>query len=615
MALKVNLIRPDDLLNLQVECINMAVDATDAAHPAIVSIIPQQPSYLVIHFPPQTMVEQAFFETSEINQKIQKGELPELPGVVGPDKIRVDRDQALTDNPLLPPGNVASRLGGTSRLVFRVPPDARIPFTIEGLLDWSKLELVVSPIADVAFGAVPPETALTIRPPTSPSDDPQTVPETTIELPYRLYISPRHNVVWDHALKAVSHRGRIELWHTRLASRTLDGTIQRTDEANTLPLRAIWSPDCPKEELAPGGFGDIGVLTAMSPFDRHSIVVLTSAFRGYASDPFTLYTPKPFNASQLMLSALGGWLHSVGSWEPPSKIRPRRVIPLPKWDDWFKGKLLFVDANNADVALPQNNPNVLANVNVDDLAIAQLTPGIGDILLNPDSFYDLFDQLDLSQWVHRASQGRDHYVRIVYEGRLKGFGNRAALVKVTERRFEEAPITKVPVAYLRQFMYIVVREPEKDYTHEGLAHDGREMPLQKIRLTTLVTPKIDYPYTGSPAITDRSFWVMVGGKDFLFHAIGTDVEGNQIDFTIPLIFVPNSEMTNKANLQTIDQVYSSYANRERRAARVPGQKVAFAPAKEEIVDGKLIKKDNTSFAAEALNFINEGASADQFFQT
>jgi len=192
MALKVDLIRPDDLLNLQVELINLAVDTTDAAHPTITPISPQQPSYLVVHFPPQTIVEQAFFETSEINQKIPKGELP---GVVEPDKTRVNRDQALTDNPLLSPGYVASRLGGTSRLVFRVPTDARIPFTIEGLLDWSKLELVVSPIADVAFGAEPPEAALTIRPPIAPNDEPQTVPETTIELPYRLTFRPA--ITWS----------------------------------------------------------------------------------------------------------------------------------------------------------------------------------------------------------------------------------------------------------------------------------------------------------------------------------------------------------------------------------------------------------------------------------
>ena len=102
-----------------------------------------------------------------------------------------------------------------------------------------------------------------------------------------------------------------------------------------------------------------------------------------------------------------------------------------------------------------------------------------DLPLPPRFRIDRDHQLDLSQWAHVAAQGRDHYVRIVYEGHLKELGNRASLVKVTERRFEPAPDTGAPVAYLRQYMYIVVREPEKDYRDAGLQNDGRGMPATK----------------------------------------------------------------------------------------------------------------------------------------
>ena len=78
--------------------------------------------------------------------------------------------------------------------------------------------------------------------------------------------------------------------------------------------------------------------------------------------------------------------------------------------------------------------------------------------------------LDLVEWDHIATQGRDHYVRIVYEGFLYPFGHRATLVKVTERKVL-APDggtgdnqADSPVAYLRQRMFIVVREREKTYT-------------------------------------------------------------------------------------------------------------------------------------------------------
>ena len=129
-----------------------------------------------------------------------------------------------------PAGEAAARLGGPSRLVFRVPDNARIPFTTGGLLDWSEFRLQVSPVADVAPYANPPDAALTVRPPATT--------ETAIELPYRLILSPTHDVVWDHARDVVMHEGRAELWHTRLASRTAEGEVQRIDEEHQLPLRA-----------------------------------------------------------------------------------------------------------------------------------------------------------------------------------------------------------------------------------------------------------------------------------------------------------------------------------------------------------------------------------------
>ena len=235
--------------------------------------------------------------------------------------------------------------------------------------------------------------------------------------------------------------------------------------------------------------------------------------------------------------------------------------------------------------------------NDSDHLFAEVRP---DLPLPPRYRIDPDSQLDLSQWAHIASQGRDHYVRIVYEGHLKELGHRASLIKVTERRFEPAPDTGAPVAYLRQYMYIVVREPEKDYRNEDLQHDGRGMPLRKVRLTTLVTPHIDYPYSPPSAITDRSFWVMVGGHDFLFHGIGEDVSGQPVDFAKALIFVPNSE----ANLAAVHADFNAVKNRERRAAAIPGQKVTFAAA----------DNDNTRFVTLSLNFENEDATRDNFFK-
>jgi hypothetical protein len=583
VTLRTTVLRPDDLLNLQVEGLNLELNTDDPAKPVLVSIDAKQPALLIVQFPPQSAAEEAFVE--------QSGYQPL--GVEEPDKKRLD-NPGRPSMSVKPAGEkIAARIGGPTRLVFRVPNDARIPFTTESLLDWSKFELIVAPIADVAPNAKAPDSALTIRPPEAT--------ETTLELPYRLHLSPTHDVVWDHARHVVSHGGHAELWHTRLATLKPDGAIQSMDVDHTLPLRAIWSPDYnPSQMPSPGDFGPIGTLSAMSPYDRHQIVVLTSAFRGYAANPFLLYVPEPIQASLLMLSPLGGWLRSFGIWAPPYKIKPQARFDEWKWEDLFRIQRISLDVN-AESAKAETLDMVERPINA--IANLELLTEIdaGDFLF-PITVYDTDYQLDLSQWAHIAAQGRDHYVRIVYEGKLKWTGHAASLVKVTERRFEEDPKTKAPVAYLRQYMYIVVREPEKDYSQEGLEHDGRGMPLRKIRLTTLVTPKIDYPYNPPSAITDRSFWVMVGGKDFLFHAISEDVAGNKIDFTMPLIFVPNSEQ----NFQKIHDHFNLPENIKRRAATVPGQKVTFAT----IVGGN----DNTNFVTQALNFENEGVSQANFFK-
>ncbi|MFD0385075.1 hypothetical protein ACFQ2B_31095 [Streptomyces stramineus] len=66
--------------------------------------------------------------------------------------------------------------------------------------------------------------------------------------------------------------------------------------------------------------------------------------------------------------------------------------------------------------------------------------------------------IPLSEWRHRATMGRDHYVRLIYEGFLCPFGHRAALVKVTERKFDDPR-----AAYLHQRFFVLVRQPLRTY--------------------------------------------------------------------------------------------------------------------------------------------------------
>jgi hypothetical protein len=210
--------------------------------------------------------------------------------------------------------------------------------------------------------------------------------------------------------------------------------------------------------------------------------------------------------------------------------------------------------------------------------------------------------LDLSEWVHIATQGRDHYVRIVNEGELWPFRNRAALIKVTERKFKEQ--NGLMIAYLFQHMFIVVREPVKLF-----AASDRGMPFKRVRLTTLVTPDIADPDKIRIPLTKRSFWVEVKTSTatqerFKFHVVGTDVADNDIDFTIPMMFVSIAETDGTRKIAA--QAYNASGNPALLAARsavVPGQKVVFAER------NAANPTDNTQLVTQAINFVMDNAGS------
>jgi hypothetical protein len=324
MPIKLDLLRPEDLLNLQIEGENLRLDTSQPDGPALVAEDPQKTSYLIVTFPPQTAAEQAFYESSPTNPP--------------PDEAAQPYNQPPPAGPV-PSVPVQARIGRNSRLVFSIPAGSNpvIPYTSAGLLDWESLALNVSPLA-----GLPPEPSPQERQSAPGIAEPGRL-ETAIELPYRLVLSPNREAAFRHARQPKTTAGFTELWHTRLVHKTAAGELLELSRRQPAPLRAIWSPDYnPQKFLAsdPPQFGqpdsDWGILTPMTAFDRHEIVVLTSAFHGYVrdKDDFRPYLPQPVWAEQLMLSPLGGWLTSRGEWDPPAPFRPYRIISPIVRSDW-----------------------------------------------------------------------------------------------------------------------------------------------------------------------------------------------------------------------------------------------------------------------------------------
>jgi hypothetical protein len=408
-----------------------------------------------------------------------------------------------------------ARLSGATRLVFRFntadPVDGKrarrhIDYSIDGLTDWGEFDLAVcsraetvekpvgSRIPHLAFRAAEGDAAVIlkhkgIKPGRSiegrlrdireslrpPSDD-----ETAIELPFRLTLSPDQfarfrtrrwvdcRVLSDDKDWAVTPH----LWSTELNITAAPSVV-----------RAIWSPDFRPEVFGyarPPERGsrapwltipdaDENFRTSLDAYDRHEIVALTSVYglpvmgrrdeggvmladshQFEPPDPYKLrdlkyytvgntqrdlsgiYIPKSLDIKELRLTALGGSLRHDTGFVPPAS------------------------------ALKKN----------------------GDAL---------FDAFSVERWRQITVLGRDIEVEVVYKGFLFPLGVRAALVKLTERRFVRNPATGHVSAFLIQRKFIRIGNPEKNFPALGQPDKSRRFPVNQLSMLTTVTPDIVDP--------------------------------------------------------------------------------------------------------------------------
>ena len=244
----ISVVRPQDLMNVCFEMRDVRIRKRFLRKPLL------EPSgknpILIVHFPPQSILERAFLEESS----------------------------GAADCPTDPP--VDSRLSGGSRLAFHLPLSGEIPFTLESLLGWSRMKPVLVDETRAIGDIKAPE-----------------LWQTAIEAPYRLTLSPEAAATWQHAVKPATIDGRSELWHTRLT--------RIENESEIVPhVRAVWSPDFQSSGADPAPV-ECPFRASLNPRDRHRIVRLTH-------DAAT--NPIPVDAKLLALSSLGAWLDLHGFW-------------------------------------------------------------------------------------------------------------------------------------------------------------------------------------------------------------------------------------------------------------------------------------------------------------
>lgn len=188
--------------------------------------------------------------------------------------------------------------------------------------------------------------------------------------------------------------------------------------------------------------------------------------------------------------------------------------------------------------------------------------------------------ISLQSWIHRASLGRDSYVRVVNLGHLYPFSIKAVKISITDREFHADPNGDT-VAYLVKREFIVVTEPTISFTGDpNEPFSGRGNPMRQVTAKTVATPPIDFDPVADPGITVGSLdpsvalWVRSSGADVPFSFTVTDIEGRAVDITTSVIWV-DATLNDSDSVDSIATVYDT-AGSARNSPAFGGAQFAFA---------------------------------------
>lgn len=565
---KVNVIRPDDLMVLTFEFDGITINKSGGTFSAGGN------GRLIVHFQPQHIAERAFFYVNDPDKPPSTTDAPASSG----------KSNSSTEPRLEPP--IDAVLSHPSRLVFSVPSGYSGPYSSEGLLDWSKFTLKVSPSAKppdpkFTFGAL--GSAFITKFSGSSLGSKNSKPVFKTKSAYKTSAGA------DYAL------------HPGIISRFSQGDKAEitqyegnADYAAALPQSMVSSYLSALEANPP----------IRIPLDDETAIEypyrLILSPNKYAAWAHSKSAKRDDNGRAELWHSRLGVKHSDGSVdENAAYFRTMRAIWSPdvgtnyNMSAKFKERPFRTSINRRDrheivqltsnygMAKTDDAPIEVKRFMLTSLGAWADMVGVWD----PDGV----DQLDVEQWIQRGTQGRDHFVRVCYKGYLFPFGNRATLVKETERKFRRTPRGDM-AAYLMQRMYIILREPVREFPAAGLAgmqYQGREFPYRRITITTKATPNLRLPsMTQLSGLSSNSFWPQFeldgNGHDVMWSCIGRDWDNKDHNFSVALAFIANTDATDPSNPNLGPWITNQYEpeNKEVTRKKIPmnGQKIAFAPS-------------------------------------
>ncbi len=159
-------------------------------------------------------------------------------------------------------------------------------------------------------------------------------------------------------------------------------------------------------------------------------------------------------------SRVGDRLQRVAARQP-AKPRERALRMSLDSRDRYELVRLTTDAGN--YAKP---------IEADQLILSTM----GAWLKAAGAWTNLPSDLSVTEWKHLMTMGRDHFVRVVYQGYLFPFGHAASLVKITERKIEN--VTGQSTARgLSTHAHVRDRAPADPRLHQGRYAHVQRLPF------------------------------------------------------------------------------------------------------------------------------------------
>lgn len=446
--------------------------------------------------------------------------------------------------------------------------------------------------------------------------------ETALEIPFRLQLSPAGDVSFSTEAPVDSVEGLFDLEKEKLEQH--DGrlifSLSLPTEGPNVHLRAVWSDDFRPETLVgPGARLNPETLAATTGKDEAELLNTVfdlprrGLFAPWAEPQVRRIDGRIEGVTRGADSADGAGVFRacMDSYDRdqivklssvhglPTRVgRAGRTLDLRKDADSFDPPDNF-QLIDLETTLIQNEEgheirrDLSAFYRPPPLDYRELTLMAPGGSLNLDTSFQppisakradgaaLFDTLTLERWRHRAVVGRDIKVELVYRGYLFPFGNRAALIKVTERDYDgrDPNDDRGPTAYLTQRLFIRVSEPRKErWFDQPLA--GRSWPCRAFNILTTETPDLTDVLSAPPVNKDDMVLVDVTGrialgkeaKGLVFWPRSFPTEAGNVGFEfqiddrgqkmrMPLIFVDNEAAHHPPTLHALCDYYNAQSER------------------------------------------------------